>query len=63
MCIVTLCGNVAPVSVTPRMSTRNSVSSNTRRPMPTIRGSGEIEALLGEGALVLTRTASPARDA
>ena len=40
MCIVTLCGNVAPVSVTPSMSCRNSVSSNTRRPMPTIRGSG-----------------------
>ena len=31
------------------------------RPGPVLRD--EIEALLGEGALVLTRTASPARDA
>ena len=40
MCMVTLCGKVAPVSVTPRMSTRNSLSSNTRRPTPTTCGLG-----------------------
>ena len=40
MCMVHLCGNVASVSVTPSISCRNSVNSNTRRPMPTMRGSG-----------------------